>query len=230
MAGQPLIGTISALQYRVSSLRQQSRPKVQAARSARPATTSSIDPDVQRELLIALMTQMANGSQRALGDFYDATVAKAYGLALRITGNAALAEEVVADTYYQAWRQAASYEPRRAAPLTWLLIICRSRALDALRARDRAVVHESPHDLVAPDNTAHDRDAFDVLASFETHSAVHAAVSQLSAIERQLIGLAFFRGMSHQEIAQLVSMPLGTVKSHIRRALAALRRQLPGEA
>ena len=173
---------------------------------------------------------MAAGNERALAELYDETAGKTYGLAVRITGNRAMAEEVVADTYYQAWRRASSYESQRAAPLTWLLIICRSRALDALRARDPAVLHESPHDLVSPDDTPQDRDVLDLLATLETHSTVRVAVSHLSALDRQLIGLAFFRGMSHQEIADFVSMPLGTVKSHIRRALESLRERLPDSA
>jgi RNA polymerase sigma-70 factor (ECF subfamily) len=111
--------------------------------------------------------------------------------------------------------------------VTWLLVICRSRALDALRARDPAMLHESPEELVAADEVPRESDTLDLLTALETRNAVRAAVARLSASQRQMIGLAFFRGLTHQEIAQAVGLPLGTVKSQIRRALDALRRELP---
>lgn len=186
-----------------------------------------VKEDAQRSELIALVHRMAGGDERALAELYDRTVGRAYSLALRIVASKPLAEEVVADSFYQAWKQAGAYDSARASPMTWLLVICRSRALDALRARDPASLHESPEDLVSEEDAPQDRDSFDLLAALETRHAVHAAVATLSASQRQMIGLAFFRGLTHQEIAQSVGLPLGTVKSQIRRALDALKHKLP---
>ncbi|HZR04125.1 MAG TPA: sigma-70 family RNA polymerase sigma factor [Burkholderiales bacterium] len=203
-----------------------SQPRARRGIDPRPAY-ASVPSDHERGELIALVRGMAAGNQQALAEFYDRTIGKAYGLALRITGNAGLAEEAVGDAYYQAWRHAGEYDAQRAAPMTWLLIMCRSRALDALRARDPALLHDSPHDLVDPADLPQGSDTVDILASLEAGHAVHTAIAALTPVERQMIGLAFFRGLSHQEIAHFAGMPLGTVKSHIRRALQTLRRELP---
>ncbi len=202
-------------------------PRQGGAGPADVAAIPVVKEETQRSELVALVHKMAGGDERALAQFYDRTVGKAYGLALRIVSSKPLAEEIVADSFYQAWKQAAAYDSGRASPITWLLVICRSRALDALRARDPASLHESPEELVSEDDAPRERDSFDLLAALETRHAVHAAVATLSASQRQMIGLAFFRGLTHQEIAQFVGLPLGTVKSQIRRALDALKRKLP---
>lgn len=207
--------------------RAQSRSR-RAVDRVGPPPAAALPSNPQRDELVVLLRRMAAGNEQALAEFYDRTIGKAYGLALRMTGNAALAEEVVGDTYYQAWRHAGEYDAQRSAPTTWLLIMCRSRALDALRARDPALLHESPHDLVDAEDIPRDSDTVDILASLETRHAVRAAINVLTPVERQMVGLAFFRGLSHQEIATFVGMPLGTVKSHIRRALETLRRELSG--
>jgi RNA polymerase sigma-70 factor (ECF subfamily) len=202
-------------------------PRQSGERHADVAEPALIKEDAKRSELVALVDRMAGGDERALAQFYDRTVGKAYGLALRIVSSKPLAEEIVADSFYQAWKQAGAYDSSRANPMTWLLVICRSRALDALRARDPASLHESPEELVREEDTPRDRDSFDLLAALETRHAIHAAVATLSPSQRQMIGLAFFRGLTHQEIAQSVGLPLGTVKSQIRRALEALKRKLP---
>jgi len=184
----------------------------------------------ERSRLVALIGRMAARNEPALAEFYDLTVGKAYALALRITRSAPLAEEVVADAFHQAWRGAGRYDPKRSGPLTWLLMMCRSRALDALRARDPALVHDAPETLVAEGDAPQGEGPLDLLQALESRHAVHAAVATLSAAQRQMIALAFFRGLSHQEIATHMNAPLGTVKSQIRRALDALRRHLDAAA
>jgi RNA polymerase sigma factor (sigma-70 family) len=188
--------------------------------------------DPQQANLAALVIRMAGGDETALGAFYDATVTRVYGLAARICGNTALAEEVAADVYYQCWTQAARYDAARSKVMSWLLMICRSRAINAVRARDPAFAHEAPESLVEDDEQRpRERDQQDLLELVQSGTAVHAALATLSPVQRQMIGLAFFRGFSHLEIAAHAKLPLGTVKSHIRRALELLRRNLePSEA
>lgn len=161
----------------------------------------------------------------ALADFHDATLGRAYGIALRITRNPADAEEAAMDAYLQVWRDAASYRREQGSPLGWLLTIVRSRALDRLRRRDRAESHPEP-DTLAAAPLSPDGNPDELLHASVRNGALHRALSALPALQRQLVGLAFLRDLSHGEIAELTGLPLGTVKSHLRRALQCLRHDL----
>ena len=170
------------------------------------------------------LAAIAGRDQKAFEAFYDATLPRAFALARRICIDTALTEEVVEDAYMQVWRDAGRYDPARGVPLAWLLTITRSRALDALRRRDEAQPVAAPEALLEePDESA---DPLDLLVVFESTSATRRALSQLPARERQLIGLAFLRGLTHAEIAAETGWPLGTIKTSIRRALGALRELL----
>lgn len=182
--------------------------------------------DAQQAELAMLVARMAAGDEAALARFYDATVPRVYGLAKRTCGNAATAEEVTADVYYQCWNEAARYDPRRSRVTTWLLMICRSRAIDAVRARDAAFLHEAPETLVEEADEPRERAPEDLLDLAQSSTALRAALAKLAPVQRQMIGLAFFRGLSHQEIAAHARLPLGTVKAHIRRSLELLRGDL----
>lgn len=171
------------------------------------------------------LAAMASGDATALGAVYDATVSQVYGVALRITRSAAVAEDVVAEVYLQAWQEAARYDPVRGTPNAWLLTICRSRALDALRRLDKAESHADP-ELLRPNEDTVD-DPLNLLLALDRNSEVHKALETLDAVQRQMIALAFFKGYTHAEIAQHVAMPLGTVKTHLRKALKHLEQVLP---
>lgn len=163
--------------------------------------------------------------ERALAALYDATFLRTFGLVQRIVRRTALAEEVVEDTYFQVWRQAVRFDPARGQALTWLLSIARSRAIDALR-REARFKHDGIDEDGDVDGTA-DLRPHDELLDLARHSAgLQQALMQLGAQPRQLVSLAFFRGLSHDEIAQQTQLPLGTVKSQIRRALLSLRELL----
>lgn len=179
--------------------------------------------------LEALVARVAGGDEAALGELFDATVSRVYGLALRVTRKPESAEEVVGDVFQQVWRDAARFDPARGNVLAWLLTICRSRALDLLRARDLAESHPEPEVLSAGD-PALDDDPLDLLLAVESAGAVHRALSGLNVQARELITLAFFRGMTHAEIAEETRLPLGTVKTGLRRGLASLRHALAGDS
>ena len=175
--------------------------------------------------LAALVEQMRIGQERALEELYDATVGKLYALASAILRSAEDSEEIVCETYAYAWANASRFDASRANPLGWLLMLCRSRALDRLRQR-RAIA--SALDIAASrenDSSSADQ-PFDILSLMQQRSSVHAALSQLTPERRHLISLAFLQGLSHQEIADVTRLPLGTVKSHVRRALTQLREAL----
>lgn len=166
--------------------------------------------------------------ERALAALYDGTVHHVYGLVRRIVRNAATAEEVVEDAYFQVWRQAVRFDPARGNALAWLLAIARSRALDALRHEAR-FRHDSVDAGDLPDIASEDPPVDELLDLARQRADLHQALMLLGTQPRQLVSLAFLRGLSHEEIAQQTQLPLGTVKSQIRRALLSLRQLLdPG--
>lgn len=191
----------------------------------RPMPMMALQPLPCAPELTALVAGVVAGEQRALERFYRLTVGKVFGLALRIVRCRATAEEVAEDVYVQVWQSAASFDPQRGTPLGWVLTICRSRAIDALRRADSAIVDPDPTerlDAVSPWMPG----LQDLLQASQGHAALHAAISRLRPEQRQILGLAFFRGLTHPEIAAAAQLPLGTVKSHVRRALATLREEL----
>lgn len=196
---------------------------------AGPPARGARSGDPQQNELAGLVARMAAGDEAAFARFYDATVARVYALAFRVCGDAASAEDVTGEVYYQCWNEAGRYDERRSRVASWLLMICRSRAIDALRARDTAILHEDPDTLTAEDDQPLERAPEELLELMQSGTALHSALARLAPLQRQLIALAFFRGLSHQEIATHARLPLGTVKVHIRRALALLRDDLQSE-
>ena len=188
---------------------------VRGLRAAEPA-----DPHLD-----AWIGAIVERDERALAALYDATFGRVYGLVLRIVGRRELAEEVVEDTFFQVWREAPRFDPSRGRALAWLLGMARSRAIDASRRETRFMRGRvDPGDVPPTPDDAPVGD--ELLAVARSHAALHRALQLIDPQPRQLVALAFFRGLSHEEIAVQTSLPLGTVKSQIRRALATLRRVL----
>lgn len=170
------------------------------------------------------IARMAQGEAAAVTALYDATLGHVYALALRIVREPDAAEDVVADTFLQAWQQAGRYSDERGTPLAWLLNMTRSRALDQLRRRgaeETNVELESLHERL--DEALHEDDPLSVVMALESGTRLRAAIAALSPVAQRLLGLAYFRGLSHAEIARATGLPLGTVKSHLKRAQDALR-------
>ena len=197
-----------------------------------PAVLSADEPQLQ-----AWLARIVRQDEKALADLYQSTIGRVYGLAMRIVRDAPTAEEVAEDTFWQVWRQAPRFDPTRGCALAWLLTITRSRALDAVRARQRSQAHTVSFDaieaLVDAETDVHDRTADDpreLLSAVQSGHLLQSALMRLGPVPRQLVSLAFFGGMTHEEIAGQTGMPLGTVKSHIRRALTTLRTWLAPQA
>lgn len=211
---------------------------VDADEEARTDTSPLRPPPTANEVQLQVwLARVVRQDEAALAELYRATVGRVYGLALRIVRNPALAEEVAEDVFWQVWRQAPRFDPQRGTALAWVLTIARSRALDAVRARTRAqadtVSAEALGDALDAQRLHTDLvdNPHDLLESVQSHAQLHGALRQLEAVPRQLVALAFFKGLTHEEIAGQTGLPLGTVKSHIRRALVALRKWLtPGGA
>ena len=162
--------------------------------------------------LAALVARMRSGQERALEELYDATVGKLYALALAILRSAEDAEEIVCETYAYAWANAARFDASRANALGWLLMLCRSRALDRLRQR-RGTANAPDVTALAETKYVGVDQPFDMLSLMQQRSRVYAALSQLTPERRYLVSLAFLRGLSHQEIADTTQLPLGTSRA-----------------
>lgn len=187
--------------------------------------TGTDTQEASEPFLQELIARIVDSDQSALGLLYDHFATQVYGLAFRITQRVSLAEEVVQDSFWQIWRQAPRFDPQRGSVKSWILTITRSRALDALRRIDPAEHELEDNDLDAIEAPNKDSPP-DLLVAVQQKQHLQAALSALDPLPRQLLSLAFFRGLSHDEIAQTSGLPLGTVKSHIRRALQTLQQQL----
>ena len=192
-------------------------------------TTS--DPDLP---LIALIERVAlrlhqpsqqRTSEQALRELYDLTSTKLYGLAVKVVGNRGWAEDVLQEAFITIWRSAGDYRATLSPPLAWMGMIVRSRALDFLRRRasERAdavdEIDETLSETVAGDSP----DPLDTTQASEQAWALHECLRKLEARQREVLSLAYLRDLSHSELAQQLKLPLGTVKTWIRRGLEQLR-------
>lgn len=174
---------------------------------------------------MGLIKRLADGDQSALTELYDATSRLVFGLILRVVGDRATAEEVVLDVYTQVWRQAASYDTTRGAPLAWIMTIARTRGIDRLRSGKYDLQNKESLDAIgeARSNTASPEETT-VLS--ERRQLVRSALDLLSAEQREVIELAYYSGLSHSEIALRLNQPLGTVKTRTRLGMMKLRDTL----
>jgi RNA polymerase sigma-70 factor (ECF subfamily) len=168
-----------------------------------------------------LLAAIARGDEAALAELYDRFGRVAYGLALRIVRDAALAQDAVQDAFLAAWRTAASFDPARGKASTWLLMIVHRRAVDVVRREDRRR-GETLDDAPIPSGDETDEEAF----VRDERRRVQAALQVLSDNEREAIELAYYGGLSQSEIAERLGVPLGTVKSRMFAGLARLRDAL----
>jgi RNA polymerase sigma-70 factor (ECF subfamily) len=175
--------------------------------------------------LISIVELVATGDQSALAALYDATNRLIYSLILRVLGDVSSAEEVLIDVYTQVWRQAASYDANRGAPLAWMATIARSRAIDRLRSGWQDQRRKESLDVLgdAPTNAANPEE---MTAASERQKFVREALNLLTPEQREVIELAYYSGLSHSEIAEKLKQPLGTVKTRTRLGMMKLREAL----
>ena len=171
-----------------------------------------------------VLARIANGELNALEALYDRYRTMAYSIALRVTGDASLAEDVLQEAFLGAWRHAGRYAEGRGSVKTWLLAIVHHRAVDAVRRRRPTnalpeIEDVTPAALTVPDLWG------EVSAGLDA-GPVRAALDVLPEAQREAIELAYFGGLTQQEIATRTGAPLGTVKGRMRLALLAMRRHL----
>ena len=171
-----------------------------------------------------LITEVASGDDSALESLYDQTIGKVYALAFAITKSHEEAEEIACDVYTQVWVKACNFSTDRGCGMAWLMTICRSRSLDALRRKQVRISSDGP-DSPDPEDTETESPEV-ALSRFQQSAEITRALGALSGIQRDAVMLAYFRGSSHGDVAAVLGLPLGTVKSHLRRALQSLQNVL----
>ena len=191
-----------------------------AARAQRQAESARAQRDAE---LAGLVAATATGDCSACVAFYARTIGYAQAVARRRLDGADV-EDLLADAYFEAWRNAARFDPVRGSAVTWLLTIVRSRALDLVRRKSARPDGVSTDER--PDAADEAADPIEALWQRREGSRLHVALTALSGNERWTLGLAYFRDCSHSEIARITGMPLGTVKSLILRAQSKLRQSL----
>ena len=160
------------------------------------------------------------GAELALKRIYDAESARMLGVAQRLLKRRALAEEAVQDAFVLIWRHAARFDPERGSGLTWIYAILRNRSLSILRDEKRIETSEDP---VAEEMASDDDDPETIMSKLSDAKALRACLETLPAQRRGIVLLAFVQGLTHGEIAGKLSLPIGTVKTWIRRSLMTLK-------
>jgi len=171
-----------------------------------------------------LVERVAGGDQDALAELYDRFQALTFGMAVRITGDRTVAQDVVQETFIGLWRASGRFSADRATARTWIVAICHHRAVDAVRRR-RPVAPLPDPELPAPQQLV-TPDVWPEVSRGLDAEVVRRALAGLPESQREAIELAYFSGLTQHEIAERTQVPLGTVKGRVRLALVGLRRAL----
>jgi RNA polymerase sigma-70 factor (ECF subfamily) len=173
----------------------------------------------------ALLAQMARGDEPALAELYDRFGRVAFGLAVRVLRDQALAEDAVQDAFLGAWRTAATFDPARGTASTWLMTLVHRRAVDLVRREARRRTDPLDDAPVTSGETTDEQ-----AAVREERRRVQAALTQLPADQRELLELAYYGGLTQSELAERLDLPLGTIKSRMFAGLGKLRDLLAAPA
>lgn len=182
-------------------------------------------PDPHQAQLKSWLAAVARHDAAAFRQLYDATSPKLFGFLQRILQKSEWAEEVLQESYVSIWNNASSYQPALAAPMTWMSTIARNKAFDALRRHDAAVEIDAEgfaHDVVQALESTEPSPLAALELSAEAEALAHC-LRRLEALHREAIALAYYHDLSHGEIATRMALPIGTVKTWIRRGLERLR-------
>ncbi len=178
------------------------------------------------ELEARLINRIAEGDDSAFNDLYKRFSPSLYGMAFRIMNDAKEAEDVLQEGFTYIWRKASSYDPIRSSPFAWAVMITRNKAIDRLRVRQR--LEKLREKVISEESFYPDKDETSANQPTlrERGVLVRSALHQIPLEQRQALELSFFGGLTHEEIAERLDTPLGTIKARIRRGLLRLRDTL----
>jgi RNA polymerase sigma factor (sigma-70 family) len=169
--------------------------------------------------LVPILRSVANGDRAALSLLYKRTSSKLYGICSRVLGNQAEAEDVLQEVYMTVWGKAGSFDERKASPITWLAVIARNKAIDRIRLRRAGTEGlDSAGDI--PDESA---SAFEVIERDQESRRLASCLQELEERQQLSIRAAFLDGATYPQLAEREGVPLGTMKSWIRRGLLRLK-------
>lgn len=169
--------------------------------------------------LVDLLAAVARGDRSALATLYERTSGKLYGICLRLMGSEQDAQDVLHDAYLTVWRNAARFDPAKASAITWLAVLTRNKAIDRLRQR-RGTTEPAEAAAELADEAP---SALDTIERDQDRQRLTNCLEQLDDRARTMIRSAFFTGASYPELAAQEGVPLGTMKSWIRRGLISLK-------
>ena len=175
-----------------------------------------------------LIYRVANQDAKALAELYQCTVTRVYAVVMRVLRHGADAEEVISDVYLQVWDKAGCFQSERGSVMAWINTLAWSRAVDKLRKTKRESAHQTLHPEHADDAyiECEQLNAEQIAEAWSCGKAIQKALHGLSEVQQQVLRLVYAEDLSHRDIAKVLNLPLGTVKSHCRRGLAALREVL----
>ncbi len=189
-----------------------------------PAGAPSEEGASGASALAELLKRASRGDSDAFARFYDATAARAFGLAVRVVRDRAQAEEVAQEAFLEVWRTSARFDTGRGSAIGWLLTIVHRKAVDRVRSAE-ASSRRDTHYEYDNQSVAHDATAEAVEASMEARR-VRTALGELTAVQREALELAYFGGYTHTEVASMLDLPVGTAKTRIRDGLIRMRDAL----
>jgi RNA polymerase sigma factor (sigma-70 family) len=175
--------------------------------------------------LIELIDRVAERDEAALKALYELTSSKLYGLSMCVVGKSEWAEDALQETFLQVWRIAGDYRASLSPPMAWLGLIVRSRSLDCLRQRSAERTHltDEIDDAMSDTLEGDSPNPMDTTLASQQAWALHQCLAKLENRQREVVSLAYLRDLSHSELSEQLSLPLGTVKTWIRRGLDQLR-------
>ncbi|CAN5805896.1 sigma-70 family RNA polymerase sigma factor [soil metagenome] len=184
----------------------------------------TVEPDENLPAVIELIREIGLGNREAFGKFFHQFSGLVYATALRILADPVDAEDVAQEVFVMLWEKAPMYDPSRGKPITWVITMTRNKSIDRLRSLTRRgrLYDEAKQEWEG--NDTYQVEPFADLENTEKGRLVRSAVLKLNKKQRDVIEMAYFNGLTQQEIASRLSEPLGTVKARIRRGMLSLRK------
>jgi RNA polymerase sigma-70 factor (ECF subfamily) len=178
-----------------------------------------------------LMRASGNGDRQAFRALYQRLSRPLFSIAIKLTGNSADAEDLTQEVFVELWKRAPGFDPSRAQPITLAVAIIRNKAIDRIRMRNRReqISENSAEDIAAFSLGSQAMAAREKFGAIESAGIVRSVFETLPDDQRSALHLAYFDGLTQQEIANRQSQPIGTIKSRIRRGLSTLREGLDGK-